>query len=53
VVSHNKEEHRLKVFENRVLRRIFEPKMKKWQEAREDCILRSFITCTPHKILAG
>jgi hypothetical protein len=29
-----------------VLRRIFEPKGKKWQEAGEDCIMRSFITCT-------
>jgi hypothetical protein len=39
-------EHRLTVFENRVLRR-------KWQEAGEDCIVRSFITCTLHRILLG
>jgi hypothetical protein len=24
---------------------------RKWQEAGEDCIMRSFITCTLHKIL--
>jgi hypothetical protein len=38
------------VFENRVLRRIYEPKR---QEAGEDCIMRSFITCTLHQILFG
>jgi hypothetical protein len=26
-----------------VLRRIFRPKGRKWREAGEDCILRSFI----------
>jgi hypothetical protein len=25
----------------------------KWQEAAEDCIMRSFITCTLHQILLG
>jgi hypothetical protein len=24
---------------------------RKWQEAGEDCIMRSFITCTLHQIL--
>jgi hypothetical protein len=33
------------MFLNRVLRRIFVPK-RKWWEAREDCIMKSFITCT-------
>jgi hypothetical protein len=28
-----RQEHRLRVFENRVLRRIFGPKRRKWQEA--------------------
>jgi hypothetical protein len=36
--------------ENRVLRRIFERK-RKWWEAGEDYIMRSFITCTLHHIL--
>jgi hypothetical protein len=27
-----REEHRLRVFEYRVLKRIFEPKGRKWQE---------------------
>jgi hypothetical protein len=43
-----REEHRLRVFENRVLRRIFEPKRNKitgeW---------RSFTICNPHPILYG
>jgi hypothetical protein len=44
-----KEKHRLRVFENRVLRRIYEPR----REDGEDCIMRSFITCTSHQILLG
>jgi hypothetical protein len=47
-----REDHRLKVFENRVLRRTFDP-MKKCQEAGEDYIMRSFITCTLHQMLLG
>jgi hypothetical protein len=39
-----REEHRL-----RVLRRIFGPKRE--EVAGEDGIMRSFITCTHHKIL--
>jgi hypothetical protein len=42
-----REEHRLRVSENRMLRRIFGPK-RKWRKAGEDCIMRSFITCTLH-----
>jgi hypothetical protein len=45
-------ENKLRGFENRVLRRIFGPK-RKWQEAGEDCITRSIITCTLHQILLG
>jgi hypothetical protein len=41
-----KEEHRLRVFENRVLRKVFEPKETKLQEAGQSCIKRSFIACT-------
>jgi hypothetical protein len=47
-----REENRLRVFENRVLRGIFGPKMK-WKETGEDYIMRSFITCTLHKMLLG
>jgi hypothetical protein len=38
-----KEEHRMRVFENRMLRRIFGPIM---DEVEENCIMRSFITST-------
>jgi hypothetical protein len=41
-----KEEQRLRVFENRVLRRIFGGKRDEVLEVRENCIMRSFITCT-------
>jgi hypothetical protein len=40
-----REEHRLRVFENRMLRRIFGPK-KDEVTVEENCIMRSFITCT-------
>jgi hypothetical protein len=43
-----REEHRLRVFEDRAWRRIFGPK-RKWREAGEDCVKRSIITCTLHK----
>jgi hypothetical protein len=42
-----REEHRLRVFENRVLMRISGHK----REAGEDCIMRSFITCMLQQIL--
>jgi hypothetical protein len=48
-----REEHRLRVCDNRVLRTIFEPKGRKWWETGEECIMRSFITCTLHRILLG
>jgi hypothetical protein len=39
-----REEHRLRVFENRVLRRIFGPKRDEVTgDWRENCITRSFI----------
>jgi hypothetical protein len=40
-----REEHGLRVFENRALRRIFGPKRKEEQDAEENGITRSFITC--------
>jgi hypothetical protein len=44
--------YRLRVFENRVLRRIYGPKTK-WWNAGENCIMRSFTTYTLHQILLG
>jgi hypothetical protein len=41
-----REERRLRVFENRVLRRIFGPK-----ESGETYIMSSLMICTPHPIL--
>jgi len=49
-VQDNKE-YRLRVFENRVLRRIFGHKKEEVWEPEEDCIMRSFNSCTPHQIL--
>jgi hypothetical protein len=41
------------MFENRVQRRISDLRERKWRKAGEDCIMRSFITCTIHQILLG
>jgi hypothetical protein len=43
------EEHSLRVFEVRVLRRVFE---RKWED-REKFIRRSFISFTTHNVLLG
>jgi hypothetical protein len=43
------EEHILRMCENRVLREYLELRGRKWREGGEDCIMRSFITCTLHK----
>jgi hypothetical protein len=40
------EEHRLRMFENRVLRRIFGPKRDEVMGGQKNYIIRSFITCT-------
>jgi hypothetical protein len=48
-----REEHRLGVSENRVLKKCFDTRGTKWQENGEDCTVRSFITCTAHQILLG
>jgi hypothetical protein len=45
-----REEHRLKVFQNRVLRGIFGPKRKALVGG---CMMRSFITYALHQILLG
>jgi hypothetical protein len=42
-----REEHRVRVFENRVLRRKFGPKRYEVTEDGGNCRRRSFITCTP------
>jgi hypothetical protein len=47
-----REEHRLRVFENRVLRKIFGPKRRKTDRG-ENCIMMNFIACILHRILLG
>jgi hypothetical protein len=42
----------MRVFENRVLRRIFEPKRDEVKSGKNYQI-RSIIICTPHPILFG
>jgi hypothetical protein len=44
-----REGHRLRVFENRVLRGTFGPKRDEVTGDWRNCIRRSFITCTPHQ----
>ena len=48
-----REEHRLRVFQNRVLRRIFGPKKDREEESGENYIMRSLMICTAHPILCG
>ena len=48
-----REERRLRVLENRVLRRIFGPKRDKVQGNGEDYIMISLMICTAHQILFG
>ena len=51
-----REDQRLRVYENRVLRKIFGPKRVnvpgEWRSG-EDYIKRSFMICIPHQILFG
>jgi hypothetical protein len=46
-----REKHRLRVLENRAVRRIFGPKRDEVTGSGEDCITRSFMICTLHHIL--
>jgi hypothetical protein len=46
-----REELRLRAFENRVLRRIFEYKRDEVMGSGEKYIMRSLMICTPHPIL--
>jgi hypothetical protein len=48
-----REEHSLRVFENRVLRGIFGPKRDEVTEEWENCTMESFLVCTHHQILLG
>jgi hypothetical protein len=48
-----REEHRLRVFENRALRRIFGPKRNEVTGERVSCTIVSFIICTHHRMLLG
>jgi hypothetical protein len=45
-----REEHKLRVFENRVLNRIFGAKRDGVTEGRENCIMRSFIIYTLRQV---
>jgi hypothetical protein len=46
-----REERRLRVFENRVLWRVFAPKRE--EVTGENYIMRGLMICTPHPILFG
>jgi hypothetical protein len=48
-----REERRLRVFENRVLRKIFRSKRDGVTGGGENYIMRSFMTCTAHPLLCG
>ena len=46
-----REEHRLRVFEIRVLRMVCGAKRERKQRNEEDCVMSRFIISTLHKIL--
>jgi len=48
-----REEHKLRVFENRVLRRIFGPKRDEVTGEWRNYIMRSLLICPPQPILCG
>jgi hypothetical protein len=48
-----REENRLRVLENRVLRRISGPKKNEVTKNGESCTMRSFVLCTSPQILLG
>jgi hypothetical protein len=45
-----REGHGLRVFENRMLRRIFGHKREELQDTEENGIMTSFMICTPHQM---
>jgi len=48
-----REECRLRMFENRVLRRYLGLRGTRYKESGEKYIMRSLMICTPHPILFG
>jgi hypothetical protein len=48
-----REERKLRVFENRVLRRKFGLRLTRYQESGENYIMRNLIIYTPHPIFFG
>jgi hypothetical protein len=52
LVSALREEHRLRVFENRLLRRILDLKGRKVDHGG-NCIMMGFMACILHLILSG
>jgi hypothetical protein len=48
-----KKERRLRVFENRVLRRIFGPNRDEVMGNEENYIMRSRMVCSPYPISCG
>jgi hypothetical protein len=53
LLSTLRDECRMWVFENKVLRRIFGPKRDEVTGEWKDCITRRFMLCTPHQISFG
>jgi hypothetical protein len=45
-----REEHRLRVFENRMLRKIFGPKRDEATESGENFLTRNFTICSLRKV---
>jgi hypothetical protein len=45
-----REEHRLRVLENKVLRGIFEPKRDEATGGLRNCTMRSFVICTLRQV---
>jgi len=48
-----REERMLRVFENRLLRRVFRPKRDDVTGNGENYIMKSLVMCTPCRILCG
>jgi hypothetical protein len=48
-----REEHRIRVFEGRVLRKTFKPKREEVTGNGEHYITSSLMICTPYQILFG
>jgi hypothetical protein len=49
----SREEHSLRVSENKVQRRMIEPKRREFREDGKNRIMRSFQICALHRILLG